>query len=81
MKFIIILFILFESSTELETYKFRYENFDNKKICNDILNKQKDFLNETVILQFSNKNIKEYNFICMTQDKYNEILQKQIIGA
>ena len=78
MKFIIALIILFEGSIKPDTYMFAFDSFDTLDSCNQILEKEKEYFEDTVHTQFGRLNIEQYLYTCMTLKKYNKLTQQEL---
>ena len=75
MNYIVVLTILFQLDNSLYTYNFDNIEFKNIQSCNNFINEKKQFLDQTVHMQFNqSKQIKDYVIECMTNIEYNRYI-------
>lgn len=78
MKFIIALIILFEGNIKPDTYMFAFENFNTLDSCNQTLEKEKEYFENTVHTQFGRLGIEQYLYTCMTLKEYNKLTEQEL---
>ena len=78
MKFIIALIILFEGNIKPDTYMFAFENFNTLDLCNQTLEKEKEYFEDTVHTQFGKLGIEQYLYTCMTLKEYNKLTEQEL---
>ena len=78
MKFIIALIILFEGNVKPDTYMFAFENFNTLDLCNQTLEKEKEYFEDTVHTQFGKLGIEQYLYTCMTLKEYNKLTEQEL---
>jgi len=78
MKFIIALIILFEGNVKPDTYMFAFENFNTLDSCNQTLEKEKKYFEDTVHTQFGKLGIEQYLYTCMTLKEYNKLTEQEL---
>jgi len=78
MKFIIALIILFEGNIKPDIYMFAFENFNTLDSCNQTLEKEKEYFEDTVHTQFGKLGIEQYLYTCMTLKEYNKLTEQEL---
>tara|TARA_B100001063_G_C16761564_1_gene556213 strand:+ start:293 stop:544 length:252 start_codon:yes stop_codon:yes gene_type:complete len=75
MEYIVILALSFVDNLDLEFYNYRSIKFNNLETCETFINSKKKYLNDTVQLQFNQKNkLKSYAISCWTSEEWNKYL-------
>jgi|TARA_R100001460_G_scaffold49156_2_gene87404 hypothetical protein len=75
MEYIVILALSFVDNLDLEFYNYRNVKFNNLETCETFVNSKKKYLNDTIQLQFNQKNrLKSYVISCWTSEEWNKYL-------
>ena len=79
INYLLILFVLFGGEEEPRVFRYQYVEFTNEVSCLDYKEKQREYLEDTLRLQFNKKQILYSETVCWTVEEwinYVESLQK-----
>lgn len=73
MKFFIVLVILLVGEENPRVMQYKYGDFLEIETCDKFIEEQKDYLKESIELQFPVETIQESVVMCMTQEEINRV--------
>lgn len=73
MKFFIVLVILLVGEENPRVMQYKYGDFLEIETCDKFIEEQKDYLKESIELQFPVETIQESVVMCMTQEEIKRV--------
>ena len=73
MKFFIVLVILLVGEKNPRVMQYKYSDFLEIETCDKFIEEQKDYLKESIELQFPVETIQESVVMCMTQEEIEKV--------
>ena len=73
MKFFIVLVILLVGEENPRIMQYKYGDFLEIETCDKFIEEQRDYLKESIELQFPVETIQESVVMCMTQEEINRV--------
>lgn len=73
MKFFIVLVILLVGEENPRVMQYKYSDFLEIETCDKFIEEQKDYLKESIELQFPVETIQESVVMCMTQEEIEKV--------
>lgn len=73
MKFFIVLVILLVGEENPRVMQYKYGDFLEIETCDKFIEEQRDYLKESIELQFPVETIQESVVMCMTQEEINRV--------